>query len=263
VTPVGIGPRDVVSLARHARTTGTATGPILVRGILADKLAAELRAGADPGGASLVRTHGDPADAVALVCVVAGPATPADEADFRSATRALVPVIAVQTGDSSASLPYVLATDVVDCEPGRGFPVAEIVRTLARVLGRDAAPFAAGLPVLRDAVGDRRRADGALAAGALALSKGEPHLPLLALTQARMLTEGSAAEGRPTPETPRALAEAVGAPLAAALATGFVARTLVRRLPLRGRVVDGIVAAAATYALAGAFGRVERGLRDR
>ena len=171
MTPVGIGPRDVVSLARHARTTGTATGPILVRGILADKLAAELRAGADPGGASLVRTHGDPADAVALVCVVAGPATPADEADFRSATRALVPVIAVQTGDSSASLPYVLATDVVDCEPGRGFPVAGIARALSAALGRDAAGLSASLPVLRDAVQNRRVVDGALAAGALAMER--------------------------------------------------------------------------------------------
>ncbi len=199
-----------------------------------------------------------------LVRVVAGPATSADRAELRSATRALVPVVAVQTGAASVELPYVLATDVVDCEPGRGFPLAEIARALARVLGRDAAPLAAALPVLRDAVQDRRSADGALAAGALAISKkGEPHLPLLALAQARMLSEVSTAEGRPTPEAPRATVEAVAAPLGAALATGLVARTLARRLPLRSRVVDGVVAAAATYALAGAFRRVERTLRSR
>jgi len=263
VTPVGIGPRDVVSLARHSRTTGTATGPILVRGILADKLAAELRAGADQGGASLVQTHGDPADAVALVCVVAGPATPADEADFRSATRALVPVIAVQTRDSSVSLPYVLATDVVDCEPGRGFPVPGIARALSAALGRDAAGLSASLPVLRDAVQNRRVVDGALAAGALAMGKEEPHLPLLALAQARMLSEVSVADGRPAPESPRATAEAVGSALAASLATGLAARTLVRHLPMRARVLDGAVAAGATLGLAASFRRLDRAFRRR
>jgi len=61
----------------------------------------ELRAGGD---ASLVRTHGDPAEAAAVVCVVGEGATPSDEQVLRAATRALVPVIGVRTGSSGAPI---------------------------------------------------------------------------------------------------------------------------------------------------------------
>ncbi len=252
---LGIGPRDVVSLARHNRSALSPNGPILVTGVLAEQLAAELRAGGDP---SLVRTQGDPSEAAALVCVVGAAATRADEELLRRATRALVPVIGVRTGSTDTPIPYVLATDVVDVPPGRGFPVAEIARTLAAALGPDGAALAGGLPVIRDAVQDRRVADGALTAGTIALRRGGPRLPLLALAQARMLADVAATAGRPAPETPRATAEAVGPPLVASLATGLLARTLVRRLPARNRLLDAAVAAAATYALAMAFERVAR-----
>ena len=129
---LGIGPRDVVSLARHSRRTLSPKGPILVTGVLAEQLATELRAGGD---ASFVRTHGDPADAAAVVCVVGEAATPSDEEVLRAATRALVPVIGVRTGSSRAPIPYVLATDVVDVPPGQGFPLDEIAGTLAAALG--------------------------------------------------------------------------------------------------------------------------------
>ena len=177
---------------------------------------------------------------------------------LRAATRALVPVIGVRTGSSRAPIPYVLATDVVDVPPGQGFPVDEIARTLAAALGTDGAPLAGALPVLRDAVRSRRVTDGVLAAGALALGRGGPRLPLLALAQARMLSDVAATSADPTPETPRATAEAVAPPLVASLATGVLARALVRRLPVRNRLLDGAVAAAATYALATAFGRIAR-----
>lgn len=252
---LGIGPRDVVSLARHHRSTLAAKGPILVLGVLADQLAAELRAGGD---ASLVRTHGDPAEAAAVVCVVGDHATAADEEALRTATRALVPVIGVRTGSADASLPYVLATDVVDVPPGSGFPVREIARTLAAALGRRGATLAAALPVLRDAVRARRAADGALAAATIAVGRGGPRLPLLVLAQARMLSDVATASGRSASEAPRATAEAVASPLVAALATGVVARALVRRLPVRARALDGAVAGAVTYALAAAFERVPR-----
>jgi hypothetical protein len=252
---LGIGPRDVVALARHTRAAGAPKGPILVMGVLAEQLADALRAGGDP---SLVVTQGDPADAAALVCVVGGNATPADEEALRAATRALLPVIAVQTGPEQVAIPYVLATDVVECPPGRGFPVDAIARALAGALGSDAAPLAGRLPVLRDAVHARRAADGALAVAGAALGSGGPRFPLLALAQARMLSDVAAASGRAAPESPRATAEAVASPLLGALATGLLARTLVRRLPVRHRVLDGVVAAAATYALATAFARVGR-----
>ena len=124
-------PRHVLALGRDTQAARAPRPPILVRGVLADQLAAALRAGGDP---SLVRTAGDPAAASAVVCVVAGAATPEDERVLRTAARALVPLVAVQTGDPAAPLPYVLATEVVDCRPGAGFPVEEIAQALARVL---------------------------------------------------------------------------------------------------------------------------------
>jgi hypothetical protein len=255
VNALGIGPRDVVSLARHSRNTLSPKGPILVIGVLAEQLAAELRAGGD---ASLVRTHGAPEEAAAVVCVVGEAATAADVEVLRAATRALVPVIAVRTGSSDAPIPYVLATDVVDVPPGRGFPVAAIAGALAAALGPDGAALAGALPVLRPAVQERRVADGTIAAGAIALGRGGPRLPLLALAQARMLSDVAATSRPSAPEAPRATAEAVAPPLLASLATGLAARALVRRLPVRGRLLDGAVAAAATYALATVFGRVAR-----
>jgi hypothetical protein len=255
VSPLGIGPREVLSLARHAGDVAP-KGPILVVGVLAEQLARELAAGGNP---ALVRTRGNPADAAALVCVLAGAATAADEDALRAATRALVPVVAIQTGPAPVRIPYVLATDVVECEPGKGFPVAKIADTLAAALGRDGAGLAGELPVLRAAVERRRAADGALAAGALALATDpSPRLPALALAQTRMLSEMDAAAGRSAPHEARDKAQAVAAPLVAALATGLVARTLVRRLPVRNRLLDGAVAAGVTYGLATAF-RLVRG----
>ena len=185
---LGIGPRDVLALARHQRRARHVRGPLLVTGLLAEQLARELRAGGEPG---LVRTSGEPAGAAAVVRVVAGAATAEDERTMREATRALVPVVAVQTAARSVRLPYVLAEDVVECPPGSGFPVDEIADRLAAALGHDGAPLAATLPVLRDAVARRSVTDGALAAASLAAFGAEtgPRLPVLALAQARMLSD--------------------------------------------------------------------------
>lgn len=252
---LGIGGRDVLALARYAQHADVVDRPLLVTGVLADQLAAAL---ADGGDRALVATRGDPADAAAVVRVVAGAATAGDEAHLRAATRALVPAVVVQTGISAVRLPYVLATDVVEVPPGRGFPVDEIAAALAAALGPRGAPLASRLPRLRPAVERRRILDGAVSAGALAaLGRGSgPHLPALALAQARMLTDLSAAGGAPSPSDTRAAAETVGPLLAAALATGLAARTLVRRSPVGGRLVGGLVAAGATVALASLAGRI-------
>lgn len=256
MTPLPVGPRDVLALARYARVAGTPRGPLLVTGVLAAQLAKELGAGADPG---VVRTEGDPAHAAALVHVVASSATPEGEALLRLATRALVPVVVVQTGDPATRLPYVLATDVVDCEPGKGFPIDRIARALAAALGGEGSALASELPVLRDAVQDRRVEEGALSAAALAsLGADAPRLPVLTLAQSRMASDVTAAAGGPRPEALDAAARAVGPQLAAALGTGLVARALVRRLPVRNRLVDAVIAAAATYALGTAFRRIGR-----
>ena len=62
----------------------------------------------------------------------------------------------------------------------------------------------------------------------------------------------------PRRERPGRPARRVAPPLVAALAAGVLARALVRRLPVRNRLLDGAVAAAATYALATVFGRIAR-----
>lgn len=252
---LGIGPRDVLTLAREQRAARHVRGPLLVTGVLAEQLARELRAGGD---ATLVRTGGEPADAAALVRVVAGAATAEDERVMRTATRALVPVVAVQTADRPVRLPYVLAEDVVACAPGSGFPVEEIADRLAAALGSQGPALAASLPVLQDAVTRRMTIDGALTAAALATlgAAGGSRLPVLALSQARMLSGLAVARGAEHEDAEQEGAQEVAIPLAAALGTGLAARTLVRRLPLRARPLEGLVAAGATLALGTVFRRL-------
>jgi hypothetical protein len=253
---LGIGPRDVLALAREARSSGAAPRPLLVTGVLAEQLARELAAGSD--GRHVVAS-GDPGAAAAVVRVVAGAATRGDEEALRTAARALVPIVVVQTGVSAVRLPYVLATDVVECPPGKGFPIDEIAAALARVLGGRGAALAAVVPVLRPAVERHRVVDAAVAAGTVvALARDEgPRLPVLALAQARMLADLSVAGGREPAADPRATAQTVAVPLGAALGAGLLARSLVRKLSVRGRVLEGAVAAGFTFAL-GALARSVR-----
>jgi hypothetical protein len=252
---LGIGPRDVMTLARQQRSTREVRGPLLVTGVLAEQLARELREGGDP---SLVRTSGEPGDAAALVRVVAGSTTLEDERVMRAAARALVPVVAVQVAERPVRLPYVLPEDVVECPPGSGFPVEKIADRIAAAVGEEGPPLAASLPVLQDAVTRRRTTDGALSAAMLAtLGAGRgPRLPVLALSQARMLSGLAVARGAEESAGGRDEAREVALPLAAALGAGLAARTLVRRLPFRARVVDGLVAAGTTVVLGAAFRRL-------
>lgn len=257
---LGIGPRDLLALARHSRQARSVRGPLLVTGVLAEQLARELEAGGDEG---LVRTGGEPADAAALVRVVRGAATLDDERALRAAARGLVPTVCVQLDATRARLPlpYVLAEDVVVCRPGRGFPVEEIATRLAAALGSHGAGLAASLPVLRSAVERRRAAEGALSAAHLAAlgAATGPRLPVLALAQAQMLSDLAVASGGAGGSgDAKDTAQELAAPLGAALGTGLLARALVRRLPFRARVLDGLVAAGATLALASLARRLPR-----
>jgi hypothetical protein len=254
VKSLGIGPRDVVAFARETRHAASPFGPILVTGVLAEHLARELRAGGDP---TLVRTSGDPARSAAVVRVVAGPATTEDERLLRAATRALTPMMAVQTGPPSGRLPYVLATDVVECAPGKGFPIDEIVRVLAWVLGDRGPALASSLPVLRDAVQATRVRQGSVLAGLLALRRESR--PTVALAQARLLSDLlTAARSSSRKQDPRAVAEMVAMPLAASLGSGLAAQALVRRLPVRHQFLDAMVAGATTLALGSLASRATR-----
>jgi len=256
---LGIGPRDIVALARHQRRAHDLRGPLLVTGMLAEQLAKELGAGGDP---ALVRTSGNPEAAGVFVRVVAGAATAEDERLLAAATRALVPIVVVQTAEPgrAARQPYVLAEDVVQVMPGSGFPVDEIAGRIAAAVGEDAAPLAASLPVLRDAVVRRRATDAAVSAAALAAfgaAKG-PRLPVLALAQARMLSDVSVASGAEQGGDGREAAQQLALPLVAALGTGLAARELVRRAPFRARILDAAVAGGATLALGALFRRFPR-----
>jgi hypothetical protein len=254
---LGVGARDVGALARYQGRAPDADRPLLVTGLLAEQLAKELVAGGD---SALVRTSGDPAEAALFVRVLAGAATAEDERLFRAATRAVVPIVAVQTADRNVRLPYVLAEDVVQCRPGSGFPLDEIANRVAAALGEAGAPLAAALPVLRDAVARRRTADAAVtAAGLSALGAASgPRLPVLALGQARMLSDLSVTSGAESGDDQQAAAQQLALPLALSLATGLAARELVRRLPLRARALDAAVAAGATLALGALFRRLPR-----
>jgi hypothetical protein len=86
----------------------------------------------------------------------------------------------------------------------------------------------------------------------------KPRLPLLAAAQARALADIETSSGDVRQEGPAGTATVVGVPLGAALGTGLLARTLVRRLPRRNRAIEALVAGAATYGLARAFRRLRK-----
>jgi hypothetical protein len=243
--PLGLGVGDIVRFVREAREGGPWAGPLLVIGPLAEQLARSLAAGGDPAA---VRTSGRPPRASAVVCVLAG--APRDnELDLlRAATRAAVPAVGVQTGDSGTRIPYVPAGDIVDCRPGQGFPVDEIARAVARVLGRDAAGLAARLPILRPAVQRHLVSASAIRAAVIAAAPWvhEAHLPVLVLLQARLLRDVAAAGGHPAPQTPQQVGLMLGPELGGALATGIAGKGLSRTVPWAGAVGRAAIASVGT-----------------
>ena len=267
VTPV----RDrAARRASRSRATRRAPrrrrAPLLVTGVLAEQLARELRRGRRRRRSS-ARTA-IPASAAALVRVVAGAATPEDERVLRAATRALVPTVVVQTGEPAARIPYVLATDRRRVpSPARASPSTRSPHALAARsgAGRGRARGARSRSS-RDAVQSRRIEDGAVTAGALAVAGGgAQRLPVLALAQARMLSDVATAGGAARPEAPRAVAEAVGA------AAGGSPRRGARRPDARPPPAASGTACCderrrrrpVTYALATAFRRVRPPRSDR
>jgi hypothetical protein len=252
---LGIGAGDLIGLVRESGRLAGDPGGVLVVGPLAEVLARELGKGADDP--TVVRTAGDAGQAAAVVVVLAGELGDQEARVVRTASREHVPVVAVQTlpggGDG---VPYVLAEHVVEVERGDGFPTDRIAAALAAALGRDGAGLAARLPVLRDAVRSRifrRVALESAIIGAAPWSDNR-HFPLLTLAQARMLLELQAASGRGSESRERALT--VGVPLATSFATGLVARTLFRRVPLRGPLAAGAFAVAGTAAVKAIGGAV-------
>jgi uncharacterized protein (DUF697 family) len=254
---LGVGVRDVIGVLREAQRGPVDIGPIVVSGTGAADVVAAL---CDGGNGSLVALDGDPAGAAALVRIVDGAVGLSDEQQLRRGARAGIPLVALVRDPAADRIPYVLATDVVDWAAGEPLPLGRLAAALADGLRDDAVRFAAGLPALRDAVVGRQAHDAALSAAMLGLLRSGrgPLTPVISLLQARMLRRVEVARGVAPPAQPQGVAAAAGPELAAALATGAACRTLVRSLPLRGRVVDAAVAYGGTLALASVAGRMPR-----
>jgi len=223
--------------------------PLVVGGAreLAALLRRELSRGAKPGA---VREDDAPEGAGILVYVLGGEPTEEDRRALQRARDARVPVVAVVTGrvGEEASLPWVLATDVLQVAPGEGFPVPEIAEAVAARLGKEAAPLASRLPVLRGPVSEeivtafaRKNA----VVGAIVFVPGAD-LPVLTLNQVRMLVRLGQVHGRDTGRD--LIAESV-ATVAAGLGFRALARQLLDVVPVAGWAVKSAVAYAGTRAL--------------
>jgi uncharacterized protein (DUF697 family) len=253
-------PGAVFGLLRELRASATHTRPIQVNGILAEQLARELAAGGEPGA---VRVGGDPAHAAALVHTLAGAPSAEDERLLRDANRARTPIVAVQTGrDATLDIPYVLATDVVACPPGAGFPVDVIAARLAARLGELGTGVAARLPVLREAVVEHLTESFARKNGILAVAIFVPgaDFPILTLNQIRLVLRIAAAHGR---ALDLQLAPEVLAVVGGALGFRALARQLVGVIPVAGWALQGGIAYGATKAIGEAASqRFARSTRD-
>jgi hypothetical protein len=244
----GLDVRAVSGMLRDVRSRSESTRPLVVDGVLARELARILTAGGDP---TAVQVAGDPRRAVAYIVVLAGPGGDQQIESLRRATRALVPVLAVQTDpDETSDVPYVPATEVITCAPGQGFPLAEIARTIARLLDGDGVALASRLPALRPAVAAHLVEHGSRTAGLTALlaARKKELFPLLVLQQLRLALDLAAAGGQ-------RLGRERAPELAGVVLAGLGVRTAVRRLDLRG---SAVVAALSGYGVTRALGEAAR-----
>ena len=186
--------------------------------------------------------------AAALVLVLAGPPSEADEELLKKARRARVPVVCLAAGPVEGPIPFVLAGDVVRAEPGQGFPLEELADVLARRLGEAATPLAARLPVLRDAVcahlveSFARR--NAITAAAVFVPGAD--LPILTLNQARVVLRIGNAYGAEIDR--ERLPELLGV-LGAGLGFRALAREALDFVPVAGWALKGAVAYVGTRAV--------------
>jgi hypothetical protein len=244
----GLGIAELGRLLRDARRDASSTRPLIVDGVLARELGKVLGASGDP---TALQVGGDSRRAAVYIVVLAGAAAPEQVEQLRRASRALVPVIAVQTSPTKDDLvPYVPSNEVVVCPPGQGFPLRDIVDTIARLLGHESVPLAARLPALRPAVEARLAADATRYAALLGLLSARKRalFPLMALVQLRLAIDLALTRGR---ELDRGRAPELVAVFGAALGV----RTLVHRLGLGG---SRLIAAATGYTVTRAIAEAAR-----
>jgi uncharacterized protein (DUF697 family) len=240
-----LSPWTVWSLVRELRIAAEETRPLLVSGPLAAQLEKELARGAAPGA---VRTGGRVEDAGCLIRLLAGAPSEEDQQELRAAKRAKVPVVVVQTGTEDFDIPYVLATDVVKCRPGEGFPVDEIAAAVAARLGEAGTGLAARVPALREPlcrelIESFSRRNGILA---VAIFVPGADFPVLTLNQIRLVLRLAAAHGV---EVDQQRLPEVLATVAAGFGFRAVARQLLGAIPFGGWAVKGGIAYGGTRAL--------------
>ena len=239
-------PGTIFGLLRELKRGAGDDRPLGVSGALAEQLARELGADAAPGA---VRVGVAPTRAAALVHVLAGPATEDDERQLRAADRARVPVVAVQTDPAAVGeVPYVLATDVVPCPPGRGFPVDEILTAVARRLGEDGTALAARLPALRRPLADEliRTFGRRNAVIAAAVFVPGVDFPVLTINQLRMVLRIAAAYGH---EVDAKRAPEILGVIGAGLGFRALAHRALGAIPFGGWAVQAAVAYTGTRAI--------------
>jgi uncharacterized protein (DUF697 family) len=240
-----LGPMAIWGLVRELRIAAEETRPLMVSGPLAEQLAKELSVGAAPGA---VRVGGRVDDAGCLIRLLAGAPTEEDEQELKAAKRARVPVVGVQTGTEDFDIPYVLATDVVKCRPGEGFPVEEIAAAVAAKLGEAGTGLTARVPVLREPLSRTLVESFSRKNGILAIAIFVPgaDFPVLTLNQIRLVLRLAAAHGVDVDQ--QRLPEVL-ATVAAGFGFRAVARQLLGAIPIAGWAVKGGVAYGGTRAL--------------
>jgi hypothetical protein len=161
-------------------------------------------------------------------------------------------LIVVRRGEGH--VPYVLPGDIIDTDDidsEGNLPMRDLLRSIARHAGDDGPALAARLPILRAEVGRRLIAATAFANAVIGASTKmqTAQLPVLSFAQSRMVLMLGLSRGDVLPRDPKHLALAAGPAVAACVGMGFGARTLVRRLPVDGRLVRAGVAYAGTRVL--------------
>lgn len=249
--------RTIVSALRD-ELDRPSVGPLLVTGMLAEQLARQLGEGADPG-AVVAGDASRVAHSAAVVHIIAGEPTPADEELVHDADHRGVPVVLVQLWPQADwTRPFVLTPFVVECRAGEGFPVREISRRVVEAV-EDPVAVARRIPVLQDAVA--RSLVGATAIRAAILGavgkRSRAARPLITLDQLRMLAGLRMLRAAPAgDEALKSLAPFA----AAAVGAGFLLRGAARSAQgaLPAPVANALVAAAGTWLLGEAFRRLER-----
>jgi hypothetical protein len=237
--------------------------PIVVSGVLAEQLAKELGAGADPG-AVIVASNADHARPSVHVRIVAGDPSPEDEAVVAAARTHHVEVVVVELWPQPDwTRPFVLSPFVVECRAGEGFPVAEISDRIVEAT-EDAPALAARVPVVAEATRSWLVKQAVVRSAMIGLvgSRLGRSRPLLVLEQARMVSRLRAVSSG-SAISDEASVMAGGA--AALLASGFALRTVARRTGavLPPPLVNAAVAAAGTWGFARAFRLLEPRLPGR